>query len=194
MIGPWYTDDSLLLDLITPRYGGLYKPPSTARILITFCLKPAKLFFRGRLRWLLAKNLRHLFALSSPSFYLYFFHIFAIFLFLLSYNKFPQVYEQIFINKRRAQKWFKWFKECNGPNALNAQLWNADDETTNPQKKKFRYCTSTPIIHINSLQQRDFIYLIFIKYWTERYNMVWWFDFVLKVCTNYLPTLNTHQK
>lgn len=66
LIGPRYTDDSLLLDLITPRYGGLYKAPSTARILITFCLKPAKLFFRGRLCWLLEKNLRHLFALSSP--------------------------------------------------------------------------------------------------------------------------------
>lgn len=43
MIGLRYTDDSPLLDLITPRYGGLYKPPSTARILITFCLKSAKL-------------------------------------------------------------------------------------------------------------------------------------------------------
>ena len=65
LIGPRYTDDSLLLDLITPRYGGLYKPPSTARILITFCLKPAKLFFRWFV-WLLAKNLRHLFARFSP--------------------------------------------------------------------------------------------------------------------------------
>lgn len=46
LIGPCYTDDSLLVDLITLRYGGLYKPPSTARILITFCLKPAKLFLR----------------------------------------------------------------------------------------------------------------------------------------------------
>lgn len=26
LIGPRYTDDSLLVDLITPRYGGLYKP------------------------------------------------------------------------------------------------------------------------------------------------------------------------
>lgn len=48
LIGPRYTDDSLLVDLITPRYGGLYKPPSTARILITFCLKPAKLFLREK--------------------------------------------------------------------------------------------------------------------------------------------------
>jgi len=48
LIGPRYTDDSLLVDLITPRYGGLYKAPSTARILITFCLKPAKLFFLER--------------------------------------------------------------------------------------------------------------------------------------------------
>lgn len=46
LIGPRYTDDSLLVDLITPRYGGLYKPPSTTRILITFCLKAAKLFLR----------------------------------------------------------------------------------------------------------------------------------------------------
>lgn len=50
LIGPRYTDDSLLVDLITPRYGGLYKPPSTARILITFCLKPAKFFLRERER------------------------------------------------------------------------------------------------------------------------------------------------
>jgi len=48
LIGPRYTDDSLLVDLITPRYGGLYKAPSTARILITFCLKPAKLFLPER--------------------------------------------------------------------------------------------------------------------------------------------------
>jgi len=50
LIGPRYTDDSLLVDLITPRYGGLYKPPSTARILITFCLKPAKFLLRERER------------------------------------------------------------------------------------------------------------------------------------------------
>lgn len=50
LIGPCYTDDSLLVDLITLRYGGLYKPPSTARILITFCLKPAKFFLRERER------------------------------------------------------------------------------------------------------------------------------------------------
>lgn len=48
LIGPRYTDDSLLVDLITPRYGGLYKPPSTARILITFCLKLAKFFLGER--------------------------------------------------------------------------------------------------------------------------------------------------